>query len=32
LGIVLAMVPGFIALTGPIELINRARNPRQDEL
>lgn len=27
LGIALALVPGYIALTGPIELIGRARDP-----
>jgi len=32
LGIAMAMVPGYIALTGPIELINRAREPRTDEI
>lgn len=32
LGVVLALVPGYIALTGPIELINRARQPTSDEL
>jgi hypothetical protein len=26
LGVVLALVPGYIALTGPIELISRARD------
>lgn len=31
-GIVLALVPGYIALTGPIELINRARQPSTDEI
>lgn len=32
LGVVLALVPGYIALTGPIELINRARQPSTDEI
>lgn len=32
LGIVLALVPGFIALTGPIDLIGRARRPEIDEV
>lgn len=32
LGVALSLVPGYIALTGPIELINRARDPRTDEI
>jgi len=32
LGIALSLVPGYIALTGPIELINRARQPRTDDI
>lgn len=32
LGVALSLVPGYIALTGPIELINRAREPRTDEI
>lgn len=27
LGVALALVPGYIALTGPIELLRRARDP-----
>lgn len=32
LGVVLALVPGYIAMTGPIELINRARQPKTDDV
>lgn len=32
LGIAMALVPGYIALEGPIELVSRARNPRMEEL
>lgn len=32
LGVALALVPGYIALTGPIELLQRARNPSPDDL
>ncbi len=32
LGVVLALVPGYIALTGPIDLVNRARQPEMDEV
>lgn len=32
LGIAMALVPGYIALTGPIELIKRARDPAADQL
>lgn len=32
LGIVLALVPGFIALTGPLDLVTRARSPDVDEI
>lgn len=32
LGVALALVPGYIALTGPIELISRARNPSTDDI
>lgn len=32
LGIAMALVPGYIALTGPIELVNRFREADQDSL
>lgn len=32
LGVALALVPGYIALTGPINLIGRAREPSMREL
>lgn len=32
LGVVLALVPGYIAMTGPIELLNRARQPSTDDI
>lgn len=32
LGIVFALLPGYIALTGPIDLIGRARQPNVDEV
>lgn len=32
LGVVLALVPGFIALTGPLDLVTRARRPDVDEI
>jgi len=32
LGVVMALVPGYIALTGPIELISRARDTTQRDL
>lgn len=32
LGIAMAMVPGYIALTGPIELINRYREPTTEQI
>jgi hypothetical protein len=32
LGVAMALVPGYIALTGPIELIDRYREPSADEL
>lgn len=32
LGVAMALIPGYIALTGPIDLINRARQPRTDEM
>lgn len=32
LGVAMALIPGYIALTGPIDLINRARDPRTDEI
>jgi len=32
LGVAMALIPGYLALTGPIELINRAREPRTDEI
>lgn len=32
LGVSMALIPGYIALTGPIDLINRARQPKTDEI
>ncbi|MGK7294864.1 MAG: hypothetical protein ACNS61_03425 [Candidatus Wenzhouxiangella sp. M2_3B_020] len=32
LGVALAMVPGYIALTGPIEIIGRYRDATMDDL
>lgn len=32
LGIALALIPGYIALTGPTEIINRHRQPDTEEL
>ena len=32
LGIAFALVPGWIALTGPIEIVSRYRNVRQDQI
>jgi len=32
LGVVLALVPGYIALTGPIELVARARDGNLDDV
>lgn len=32
LGVAMALVPGYIALTGPIELINRYRGATPDDL
>lgn len=32
LGIALAMIPGYLALTGPIELVSRWRNADPDDL
>lgn len=32
LGVAMALIPGYIALTGPIDLINRAREPRTDDI
>lgn len=32
LGVAMALVPGYFALTGPIDLISRARRPDTDEL
>jgi len=32
LGVAMALIPGYLALTGPIELVNRAREPRTDEI
>ncbi len=32
LGVAMSMIPGYLALTGPIDLINRAREPTTDEL
>lgn len=31
-GVMMALVPGFIALTGPTDIIRRARRPDADEL
>lgn len=31
-GIMLALVPGYIALTGPIELVSRVRDTRMDDV
>lgn len=31
-GILLALVPGYIALTGPVDIINRARQPDAKDL
>lgn len=31
-GVAMALIPGYIALTGPIDLINRAREPRTDDI
>jgi hypothetical protein len=31
-GVMMALIPGFIALTGPTEIINRARKPSTEEL
>lgn len=32
LGIALAMIPGYIAFTGPVEIIERFRSPSPDEV
>ena len=32
LGLALALVPGYIALTGPVEIVQRARRTRQEEV
>lgn len=32
LGVAMALVPGYIALTGPIELISRAREPEMRDI
>jgi len=32
LGVAMALVPGYVALTGPIELIKRARDPEMTDL
>lgn len=32
IGVAMALVPGYIALTGPIELINRARQPEMRDI
>jgi hypothetical protein len=32
LGIGLALIPGFIALTGPVEIISRYRDPDLDDI
>lgn len=32
LGVILALVPGYVALTGPIELVGRAFDPTLDDL
>jgi len=31
-GIMLALIPGFIALTGPIDIAKRARTPEADDI
>lgn len=31
-GIMMALVPGYIALTGPVDIINSARNPDMEDL
>jgi len=31
-GVMMALIPGFIALTGPTQIINRARKPQTEEL
>jgi mannitol-specific phosphotransferase system IIBC component len=32
LGVALALIPGFIALTGPVEIVSRVRDTRMDEV
>lgn len=32
LGVAMALVPGYIALTGPVELVKRARDTRMDQV
>jgi len=32
LGIALALIPGFIALTGPVEIVSRVRDTQMDEV
>lgn len=32
LGVALALIPGYIALTGPVEIVSRARDPRVEDL
>lgn len=32
LGVALALIPAYIAFTGPVEMVGKARAPRQDEV